>query len=167
MKYGEKVNGENGNDMSEREMIELSGSGEEEFPFMMYHPVNSPSPASSFEEMKSMMSKGWRKTPVAPSAEELIRSKIKHVEAELEVMYENLKAIEESRKKKTVEEKKERVEKAKEIVEKEGSELAAVTCSVCGKTFDTETGKTFHEMRCKEKVGNGKGKLTGNSKKGK
>jgi ElaB/YqjD/DUF883 family membrane-anchored ribosome-binding protein len=141
----------NGDEMSEREQIELSGSEVDEFPFMMYHPKLPPATAGSLEEMKSMTARGWRRTPISPSAEEHIRSKIKALEAELEVLYEELKAIEESKRKKTNEEKQERVEKAKETLKTEGKEIDERTCSKCGRVLDTVEGKNFHEMKCRGK----------------
>lgn len=135
----------------ERSDIELSGSGVMQFPFMMYHPEYSPMVANDPDEVKIMKSKGWRTTPVPPSEEELVKSKIKYHENELEILYKDLEAIQESKKHKEIDKKKEEVEKAKETVREAEEDASKFVCSKCGRRFDKEAGKIFHEKSCKGK----------------
>ena len=147
----EDVMSENGAAVDTKEQIELAGSNAIVFPFMMYHPAFPPEVANNPEEVKVMKSKGWRTTPVPPSEEELVKSKIKYHESELEILYKNLEAIQESRKHKALEKEKEKVEEAKETIRKASEDASKFVCSKCGKRFENEKGKMYHEERCKGK----------------
>lgn len=130
-------------------MSEMKG----QFPFMMYHPTYPPETVDSQVELDAMISKGWRVTPVPPSEEETIKSKIKWHEDELKILNKELEAIEKDKNKIEVKKQKEKVEEAKVIVkeaEVKEDKVSNLTCSKCGRTFKNPGGRFFHERACKE-----------------
>jgi len=135
----------------------MSNEIEVQFPFMVYHPAFPPETVNNQEELDAMVNKGWRVTPVPPSEEEMIKSKIKWHEDELETLYKNLETIERDKGKVKAQKDREKLEEAKVLVDKASGKskpsgppnMEDFVCSKCGKQLKTARGREFHEVSCK------------------